>query len=65
MNGFECLNELKKEKRLSGIPVIIYTTSDDGNARNIARDLGAKLFLTKLSTHQKLHENLKLILETI
>lgn len=29
MNGFEFLVELKKEKRLQGIPVIFYSTTKD------------------------------------
>jgi CheY-like chemotaxis protein len=47
MNGKECLAELKKNERLKGIPVIIYTTSTSQEDQDSTRRLGAAYYLTK------------------
>jgi CheY-like chemotaxis protein len=47
MNGKECLKELKKNDRLTNIPVIIYSTSSSLNDINDTRRLGAADFITK------------------
>jgi CheY-like chemotaxis protein len=47
MNGKECLKEIKKNKRLKDIPVIIYTTSSLSADREEIYKLGASDFITK------------------
>ena len=50
-NGFDILEELKTTENLKGIPVVIFSTSND--AVNIARSrsLGANLYLPKLPSY--------------
>jgi CheY-like chemotaxis protein len=47
MNGKECISEIKKDSRLLGIPVIIYSTSSSPRDQQDARRLGAAYFFTK------------------
>jgi two-component system, chemotaxis family, response regulator Rcp1 len=47
MNGFELLEELKNDPKLSGIPVIILTSSDRYQDVEKARSLKADGYLTK------------------
>lgn len=58
MDGKECLTELKKDKNLKNIPVIIYSTSDYKLDKEITKELGADYFLTKLSDIYPLPEEL-------
>ena len=58
MDGRECLKELKKDKALQKIPVIIYSTSEYKVDINVAKELGADFFLTKLSDIYPLPEEL-------
>jgi CheY-like chemotaxis protein len=47
MNGRECLIELKKDPRLTAIPVIIFSTSNDPRDIEETKILGAIEFITK------------------
>jgi DNA-binding response OmpR family regulator len=47
MNGKECLIEIKKNKRLRNVPVIMYTTSSSLSDKTETRNLGASEFITK------------------
>ncbi len=47
MNGLDCLEKLKEDKKLATIPVIIYSTSQYQENSDYARELGASYFLTK------------------
>ena len=58
MDGRECLKELKKDKLLKKIPVIIYSTSGNTVDAQVNKDLGADFFLTKLSDIYSLPEEL-------
>ncbi len=58
MDGRECLIELKKDKTLKKIPVIIYSTSDYKVDIKLTKELGADYFLTKLSDIYPLPEEL-------
>ena len=49
MDGKECLKELKKDKNLKDIPVIIYSTSEYKLDKEVTNELGADYYLTKLS----------------
>ncbi|MEO6348394.1 MAG: response regulator [Aquaticitalea sp.] len=58
MDGRECLKELKKDKTLKHIPVIIYSTSEYKVDKEVTKELGADYFLTKLSDIYPLPEEL-------
>jgi CheY-like chemotaxis protein len=47
MNGWKCLEELKRDEKLERIPVIIYTTSDSKKDMELSKALGADYYLTK------------------
>jgi CheY-like chemotaxis protein len=58
MDGKTCLAEIKKETRLIGIPVVMYSTTSDTNQIRECYKLGAFDFLIKPNTLQKLSEDL-------
>jgi len=62
MNGKQCLIQLKKNERLSAIPVIIYSTSKLQSDREETMQSGAAHFLTKPSSMQQLKKELEFIL---
>jgi CheY-like chemotaxis protein len=47
INGFDCLSRIKKNEKLSHIPVVIYTTSHSLEDINRTKNLGAIDFITK------------------
>jgi CheY-like chemotaxis protein len=61
MNGKECLIQLKKNKRLKIIPVIMYSTTSDTNEIKEFYALGAHDFLIKPSNFRNLVEALESI----
>ncbi len=62
MNGFECLEHLKVDARLSAIPVIIFTTSSNHADKKRAEELGAAMFFTKTFSFKLLKDSLRDIL---
>ena len=64
MNGFECLRQIKADSRFSHIPVIVFTTSDSPADKEITKELGASMFLSKTDDFELLKSNLLRILET-
>jgi CheY-like chemotaxis protein len=62
LNGYELLKNLKTETRLSEIPVVIFTTSNDRKDAELARQLGAHFFLSKPNEFSKLRMKLAYIL---
>jgi len=62
MNGYECLSKLKNETRLSKIPVVIFTTSNDPRDAEITHQLGAEVFLSKPNEFSMLRRKLEKIL---
>ena len=62
MNGYECLEEIKKEKHLKEIPVVIYTTSKLEAEKERTLQMGAKHFLIKPSDFSLLIKELSRIL---
>ena len=63
LNGFECLEEIRKDIRLSKLPVIIYSTS--GQNKDIMESLqkGANLYFIKPTGLLELSQKLKNIFE--
>jgi CheY-like chemotaxis protein len=47
MNGFDFLQEIKKENKLNRIPIGIFSTSNIISDRELTKTLGARFFLTK------------------
>jgi CheY-like chemotaxis protein len=49
MNGFDVLKELRGGRDFSGLPVVIYSASNDAETREKAQRLGAQEFVAKAS----------------
>lgn len=54
MDGKTCLEELKKNKRLRNIPVVIYSTTRNTHEINQFYDLGASSFIHKPASFNEL-----------
>jgi CheY-like chemotaxis protein len=54
INGMQCLTELKTNKKLSHIPIVIYTTSSSQKDLDETKESGASYFLTKPSSFKEL-----------
>jgi CheY-like chemotaxis protein len=54
VNGIQCLTELKMDKLLKDIPVIIFTTSKLPEDKEKTQRLGAAYFLTKPTSFDEL-----------
>ncbi|MBK8363928.1 MAG: response regulator [Bacteroidia bacterium] len=63
MNGFECLKVLKTEIKLSLIPIVIFTTSNDPRDVQLTHRLGAEVFLSKPNDFNQLKLKLEHILK--
>lgn len=61
LNGKSCLQQLKKNHRLSAIPVVIYSTSQQQSDRNEMLQLGAAYYFSK----PVLYEEVLQIVETV
>ena len=48
-NGFECLTEIKQNKKLKNLPVIIFSTSFEQEVVNLLYRNGAQFFIRKPS----------------
>ncbi len=48
-NGFECLVEIKQNKKLSAMPVVIFSTSYEQEVVNLLYNNGAQYFIRKPS----------------
>lgn len=53
-NGFECLYEIKKNKRLKDLPVVIFSTSNSRENINHAFKIGANIYIRKLGNFNQL-----------
>jgi len=49
-NGFECLEEIRKNNSLRHIPVVVFSTSSSTKDRERSLQLGANHFLTKTNS---------------
>lgn len=59
LDGFGCLTHLKKQEKLSGIPIIVVSTSVAPSTVLTAQTLGADGYLTKPTQHKRLEDNLQ------
>ena len=62
MNGYECLENLKKSDRYKDIPVIIYSTADDSATIKKTQELGAQGFFKKPAKFKDLKIKLQTLL---
>ena len=61
--GRKCLEEIRKDKRLQGIPVFIYTTSTDVKDSMELKDLGAVHFISKPADPADIYYILSVVLD--
>jgi len=59
MNGMEFLKEVKKDKDLNSIPVVMLSKIDDEEVKKEAQSLGAFYFMEKPFTNEKISNVLK------
>ncbi len=62
MNGLDFLVHIKKEEKLKDIPVGIFSTSNLLQDKELAKELGARFFITKPNDLQVLRKKLQQIL---
>ena len=58
-NGFECLTEIRNDKTLVHLPVIIFSTSNDTALVTWMYNAGANLYLCKPTDFRKLKQNIQ------
>ena len=61
-NGVECLREIRSNKKLDWLPVIVYTTSDNTRDIDACFELGANLYVVKPTSFESIIKTLKKIL---
>lgn len=61
-NGFECLEEIKKDKMLKDLPIIIFTTSIQEESVNKVYQHGANYYVKKPTDFRQLKQIVKKIL---
>ena len=64
-NGFECLSEIKLNEKLSGIPVIIFSTSFENETVNQLHKSGAHYYIRKPSQFSQFKSLIQQSLEFI
>ena len=62
MNGIECMAKLKSDNRLKSVPVIIYSTTSDGNEVKRLIMLGAEDFISKHCSFAELIESINKVI---
>lgn len=61
-NGIECLREIRSDKKLDWLPIIIYTTSNNPNDINTCFELKANLYVVKPTSFEGIIKTLKKII---
>ncbi|MEO8174372.1 MAG: response regulator [Sediminibacterium sp.] len=61
MNGWKCLEAMKQQEELQDIPVIIYSTSDQQNEEQRAKELGALCYIKKPENYTRLKSILSIV----
>jgi CheY-like chemotaxis protein len=62
IDGKQCLEQIKKDKRLSHIPVFIYTTSTDVKDSIALKENGAAHFISKPANPTEIYYILSMVL---
>lgn len=63
MNGFECLQEIRKSSKLNGIPVVIFSTTSQTQTIDKVYEQGANYYIRKPNTFAMLKEVIERMLE--
>ena len=63
VSGWECLSEFKKNQRLRGVMVVMFTTSSQSKEIETAKQRGADGFITKPSDYKTLKAILNSVLK--
>lgn len=63
MNGFECLQEIRKSAKLTRIPVVIFSTTSQTQAIDKVYEQGANYYIRKPNTFAMLKEVIERMLE--
>jgi CheY-like chemotaxis protein len=62
-NGFECLEEIRGEKRFDDMPIIIFSTSSQPSAIDQVFNAGAQLYVRKPNDFTQLKKVIKHVFE--
>jgi CheY-like chemotaxis protein len=63
MNGFECLQEIRKSLKLNRIPVVIFSTTSQTQTIDKVYEQGANYYIRKPNTFAMLKEVIERMLE--
>lgn len=63
MNGFECLQEIRKSSKLNRIPIVIFSTTSQSQAIDKVYEQGANYYIRKPNTFAMLKEVIERMLE--
>jgi CheY-like chemotaxis protein len=63
LNGLQCLELIKRIKRIAHVPVIIYSTTSKKEDVDESKKLGAITFLTKPPSYPEICNNIRFILK--
>ena len=63
MNGREVLKALHTQKLLCGVPIVVFTTSEDPEDRRSCMELGATAYITKPESFRSMVQILSQMLE--
>ncbi len=58
-NGIECLKEIRNDKKLDWLPIIVYTTSDNPKDVEACYELKANLYVVKPTSFESIIKTLK------
>lgn len=61
-NGVECLKEIRNDKKLDWLPIIVYTTSDSPADIEACFELHANLYVVKPTSFENIIKTLKKII---
>lgn len=61
-NGFECLQEIRKNPKLQDIPVVIYSTSSNKDIVNRTYNEGANYYICKPQSYSLLKKTIAMVL---
>ena len=64
-NGFECLAQIKHDKKLKELPVVIFSTSYEQEVVNLLYDNGAQYFIRKPSAFAQFKKMIQHVLTLI
>ena len=62
-NGIECLEEIRGDEKLKGLPVVIFSTSSHPGTINQMYDIGAHLYVRKPNDYKTLKRAIQAVLK--